>query len=151
MRHLAIPFRIEKGRFVRHGSIKEAIDETLTLIISTPVYSTPADPKLGFIFSNLRFEQIDEKEGVVCNPANDEWSSMISGVYEKKISGNSRNFDTFAAELKEAILHVEKRLSDVKVAMTYLTQERAIHVTVSGTIKETGEDYKYYTTISIWN
>lgn len=151
MGYLAIPFRIEKGGFARHGSVKEAIDETLRLIISTPLFSTPADPNLGFVFSNLRFEQIDEKEGVVCNPTNDEWSSLISGVYGKKISGNSRNFDTFAAELKDAILHIEKRLADIKVAMTYLPQERAIHVTVNGKIKETGEEYKYYTTISIWN
>ena len=142
MRNLALPLKIEKGRLVGHKDIRDAIDESISLIISTPVLSTPVDPEFGFVFSNLRFEQIDEKEGVVMTD---------SQLCDKKISGNSRNLDTFAADLRDSILRAESRLTGVKVSTTYITEERTLHITVSGVIKETSEDYRFHTTFAIWN
>ena len=142
MRNIALPLKIEKGRFAGHKDTRKAIDENISLIISTPVLSTPVDPRFGFVFSNLRFEQIDEKEGVVITD---------SDLYEKKISGNSRNLDTFASDLRSSIVRAEKRLANVKVSTTYITEERTMHITVSGVIKETSEDYRFHTTFAIWN
>ena len=143
MESLALPLSIRKGRFARHESIKDAIDENLSMLISTPLYSSLADPLYGFVFTNFKFEMIDEREGVVCNVSEED--------DKKKISGNSRNINTFAANLKDAVLLEERRLGDVRVAMTYIREERAIHITVSGIIKATGESYQYYTKFFIWN
>ena len=137
-----MPLRIEKGRFVSHEDVRASIDENISLIIGTPVLSSPIDPQLGFVFTNLRFEQIDEKEGVVMTD---------SDLFDKKISGNSRNLDTFASELKESILRAENRLKNIKVSTTYITEERTLHITVSGIIKETLEDYRFHTTFAIWS
>lgn len=132
--------------------MKEAIDDSLSLIISTPLFSNPVDPSFGFVLANLRFEQIDEKEGVVCNSSEEGFSPILDeSVYEKKISGNSRNFNTFASDLKDAILRLEHRLGDVKVTMTYIRQERTIHIVVTGVIKETKEDYQFHKSFVIWN
>lgn len=152
MGYLSLPLRIEDGRMVRAKSVKQAIDDALSMLISTPLYSNPIDPSFGFVFMNLRFEQIDEKEGIVYDSAHDGLSPVLDeDIYNKKISGNSRNLNTFAAELKESILRVEQRIKDVKVSMTYLREERAIIVVVTGVIRETGEDYQFQKRIDIWN
>lgn len=152
MSDISLPLRIEGGRLARSRSIKEAIDASLSMIISTPIFSNPVDPGFGFIFANLRFEQIDEKEGVVSNPATDSVPTILDeGVYEKKISGNSRNFNTFASDLKDAIVKTEHRLGDAKVTMTYLRAERAIHIVVTGVILQTKEDYQFHKRYVIWN
>lgn len=152
MSEISLPLRIEGGRLARSRNTKDAIDASLSMIISTPLFSNPVDPGFGFIFANLRFEQIDEKDGVVSNPATDSTPSILDeGVYEKKISGNSRNFNTFASDLKDAIVKNEHRLGDVKVTMTYLRAERAIHIAVTGVILETKEDYQFHKHYVIWN
>ena len=142
MRSLALPLRIENGRFASHEDTKKAIDENISMIISTPVLSSPTDPSLGFVFTNLRFEQVDENEGVVMTD---------SEFFDKKISGNSRNLDTFAFELRNSIVRAERRLSNIKVSTTYIIEERALHITVGGIIKASGEEYSFHTTFAIWN
>jgi predicted component of type VI protein secretion system len=77
--------------------------------------------------------------------------SHLQGVYDKKISGSSRSINTFAAELKAAIVQYEQRLDKVSVSMTYIREERKIYITVKGTIVSTGEDYTYNQTIRVWN
>lgn len=152
MGDLSLPLTIKDGKFVRHKNLKEAIDESISLVISTPLFSNPIDPKFGFVLSNLRFEQIDEKEGVVLDVGVEDITPLLdTSIYEKKISGNSRNFNTFASELKSAIARVEKRLGELKVAMTYMREERAIHIVVTGIIIETGEDYQFHKRIMVWN
>ena len=72
-------------------------------------------------------------------------------LYNKKISGNSKNFNTFATELKEAIIKYEPRLENVTATMSYIREERKIYVTVTGIIAETKEKYQYDTILNIWN
>lgn len=152
MGDLSLPLTIKDGRFVRHKNLKEAIDESISLVISTPLFSNPIDPKFGFILSNLRFEQIDEKDGVVLSAGTEDITPLLdTSVYKKKISGNSKSINTFASELKDAIARVENRLSGMKVAMTYVREERTIHIVVTGVITETGEDYQFHKRIMIWN
>ena len=74
-----------------------------------------------------------------------------SYLFDKKISGNSRNLDTFASELKDSILRVERRLKNIKVSTTYITEDRTLHITVSGVIKESMEDYRFHTSFTIWS
>lgn len=152
MGDLSLPLTIKDGRFVRHKNLKEAIDESISLVIFTPLFSNPIDPRFGFVLSNLRFEQIDEKEGVVLDVGVEDITPLLdTSIYKKKISGNSRNFNTFASELKSAIARVENRLGELKVSMTYIREERVIHIVVTGIIVETGEDYQFQKRIMVWN
>ena len=145
MSSIAIPLRIRKGGLVRTQGTKEAIDEALALLIGTPCNSSPADPAYGFVFNNLRFESLNENEGVVYNSA-----GRGGGLYEMKVSGSSNNLNTFAAELKRTIQVYEKRLTDVAVTMTYMREERRIYITVRGKIAESGEKYQYISIINVW-
>ena len=150
MRHLTIPLEVKGQRLAREEHIKKAIDEWLNLILTTQQYSTPADPQFGFVFVNLRFEIFNESEGVVYNSGGSEDVHGQDGLYDKKISGSSKNLNTFAAELREVIDSYEKRLGNVAVTMTYIREERLIYVTIKGTIIKTKEPYTYTTTISVW-
>ena len=124
-----IPLGVQKGRLWKAQDMKTSIDSYI-----------------GFIFNNLRFEIFDENEGVVLNSDLEH-----SAIYEKKISGSSRNINTFAVELKRLIEKYEKRLSDVLVTMSYIREHRKIYITVRGTIIETKAEYKYQTTLNVWN
>lgn len=151
MRNLSIPFNIEKGSFNEESDPRKAIDSYIDLLLTTPCYSIPADPYFGFIFNNLKFEIFNENDGVVYNSSPlEEIFEGKSGLYEKKISGSSKNLNTFASELKDTIVKYENRLSDVAVTMTYVREERLIYITVKGLILETGEDYNYTTTLRVW-
>lgn len=151
MRNLAIPFNIEKGKFSEEQQASKAIDSYINLLLTTPCYSNPADPDFGFIFNNLKFEIFNENEGVVYNSSpTEEIFEGRSGMYEKKISGSSKNLNTFASELKETINRYETRLTDVAVSMTYVREERLIYINVKGRISETGEEYNYTTTLRVW-
>ena len=126
--------------------MKTSIDSYIELLMTTPEGGCVSDPEFGFIFNNLRFEIFDENEGVVLNSDLEH-----SAIYEKKISGSSRNINTFAVELKRLIEKYEKRLSDVLVTMSYIREHRKIYITVRGTIIETKAEYKYQTTLNVWN
>jgi hypothetical protein len=151
MKSLSIPLQIVKGGLARTEDARKAIDSSLALLMTTPCFSSAADPAYGFIFNNLRFEIFNEKEGVVYNS-----SGLLrqiegaEGLYDKKISGSSNNLNTFAAELKKTIEDYEKRLGDVSVSMTYVRTERKIHITVKGEITETQTPYKYSSIINVW-
>ena len=105
MSSIAIPLTVHRSRIERNDNIADAITGYLTLLSSTPRYLTAVDPEFGFMFNNLKFENVNEKEGV---------------VYDKKLSGSSKNLNTFAAELQQTIIRYEPRLNDVKVNMTYI-------------------------------
>ena len=149
MKSIAIPLRMEKGGLSRIEDPKEAIDRALSLLMTTPCLSCVADPQYGFVFNNLRFEFFDENEGVVYNSAGKE-RQLMTGLYEKKVSGSSNNLNTFASELKQSIETYEKRLSDVSVAMTYIREERKIYITVKGVMEAGGKPYKYESVINVW-
>lgn len=121
------------------------------LILTTPQFSTPADPHFGFVFNNLRFEMFNENEGVVYDSGDTANMDGFEGLYDKKISGSSKSLNTFAAELKESLIRYEHRLSEIAVSMTYIREERMIYITVKGVITSTREEYVYKQTIKVWN
>ena len=135
MRSISIPVRIVRGGLARTENTKQAIDRALSLLLTTPCFSSAADPGFGFIFNNLKFENVNEHEGVVSN---------------KKLSGSSKNINTYAAELQKTIMQHEPRLQDIKVSMTYMREEKKIYTTVEGTISATQEPYQFSTTIKVW-
>ena len=150
MDSLLTPIDLTKHGLQRTSSIKEAIDAFLNLLLSTTCGESPIDPQFGFIFNNMRFEIFNEREGVVYNsqPSDDVEESSL---YSKKISGNSKNFNTFATDLRMAILKYEPRLENVTATMSYIREERKVYVTVTGNITETKEKYQYETILNIWN
>ena len=75
----------------------------------------------------------------------------LQGIYDKKISGSSKSINTFASELKDAVIKYEHRLEEVSVSMTYIREERQIYITVKGVIVSTKENYVYKQTIRVWN
>ena len=143
--NIGIPLTIRKGRLGNENR-KDSIDSHIELLLSTPEGGCISDPKFGFVFNNLRFEIFDENEGVVLNSDSDR-----SALYEKKISGTSRNVNTFAVELKRQIEKYEQRLSEVQVTMAYIREHRKIYITVRGIISETRAEYQYQTSLNVWN
>lgn len=133
---IAIPLTVQQGQIQRTEALSEAITGYLSLLVGTTRYLTAADPHFGFVFNNLKFENVNENEGV---------------VYNKKLSGSSKNLNTFAAELQQTISLYEKRLQDVKVSMTYVREEKQIYTTVDAMISETQQPYQYTTTIKVWH
>lgn len=151
MRSITIPLQIVKGGLARTDDLRQSIDSALALLMTTPCFSSAADPQFGFIFNNLRFEIFDENEGVVYNSAaSQELANSMARLYGKKISGSSTNLNTFAAELKLTIETYEKRIKDVAVSMTYIRQERKIYISVKGTRVEDNEPYQYTSIINVW-
>ena len=140
-----IPLQINSGVLATYTDVKESIDAHVELLLTTPVGSCVSDPNFGFILNNLRFEIFNENEGVVLNADEDS-----SELYEKKVSGSSRNVNTFAIELKQLIEHYEPRLEDVLVTMSYVREHRKIYITIKGVIIETQTNYQYQTSIRIW-
>lgn len=140
-----IPLQIKSGVLATYTDVKESIDAHVELLLTTPVGSCVSDPNFGFILNNLRFEIFNENEGVVLNADEDP-----SELYEKKVSGSSRNVNTFAIELKQLIEHYEPRLEDVLVTMSYVREHRKIYITIKGVIIETQTNYQYQTSIRIW-
>jgi hypothetical protein len=98
----------------------------------------------------MRFEIFDEHEGVIYNSGDTLYENGLRDLYSKKISGSSKNMNTFAAELKEAVKDYEKRLDDVAVTMTYIREERLVYTTVKGVIVATKEGYLYKSTLRVW-
>ena len=143
--NIGIPLTIRKGRLGNENR-KDSIDSHIELLLSTPEGGCVSDPEFGFVFNNLRFEIFDENEGVVLNSDSDQ-----SALYEKKISGTSRNVNTFAVELKRQIEKYEQRLSEVQVTMAYIREHRKIYITVRGIISETRAEYQYQTSLHVWN
>lgn len=150
MPFLSIPLQVKKKGFAREKSLKKSLDESLYMLLTTPRYNNMSDPEYGFIFNNMRFEIFDEHEGVIYNSGDTIYDRGIKDVYNKKISGSSKNMNTFAAELKEVVKNYEKRLSDVAVTMTYIREERMIYVTIKGVITQTKEDYVFTSTLRVW-
>ena len=150
MPFLSIPLQVKKKGFAREKSLKKSLDESLYMLLTTPRYNNMSDPEYGFIFNNMRFEIFDEHEGVIYNSGDTIYDRGIKDIYNKKISGSSKNMNTFAAELKEVVKNYEKRLSDVAVTMTYIREERMIYVTIKGIITLTKEDYVFTSTLRVW-
>ena len=151
MTSLSLPLRVSPKGLAREEKLKKSLDASIYLILTSPQFSTPADPQFGFVFNNLRFEMFNENEGVVYDSGDTNSMDDLQGIYDKKISGSSKSINTFASELKESVLKYERRLEDVAVSMTYIREERQIYITVKGVIISTKENYVYKQTIRVWN
>ena len=150
--YISLPLQIKNNGLARDEKMVKAIDSFLSLLLNTPCNSCAADPNFGFVFNNLRFEIFNENEGVVYDSEDEVHDNNNPlDLYVKKISGTSKNLNTFASELKKAIETYEKRLTNVAVSMTYLREERNIYVTVKGFIPAIEKEYQYNTNIKIWN
>lgn len=141
-----IPLKIKAGTLATYAYVKDSIDAHVELLLTTPVGSCISDPNFGFILNNLRFEIFNENEGVVLNSEEEH-----SDLYEKKVSGSSRNVNTFAIELKQLIERYEQRLEDVQVTMSYIREHRRIYITVRGIISQTQTNYSYQTCMRVWH
>lgn len=146
------PLDIKDGQLVRCTTLKDSLDQSLSMLVSTPLYQTPSDPMYGFVFNNLKFEMFNENEGTVYNSktAEDE-DPVTESLYNRKISGSSKSLNTFSSDFKRAVIEYEKRLDDITVAMTYMRLERRIYLTLRARIKDTGEPYTFNTVIKVWN
>ena len=151
MTSISIPLQLTGKGLRREDDQKRSIDASISLIISTERFSTPADPQFGFVFNNLRFEMFNENEGVIFDSGDTDTMNYVQGIYDKKISGSSKSINTFAAELKTAIMKYEQRLDDISVSMTYIREERQIYITVKGVIASSKEDYVFNKVIKVWN
>ena len=151
MTSISLPLQVSSTGLTREEKLKKSLDASISLILSTPLFSTPADPQFGFVFNNLRFEMFNENEGVVYDSGDTDYMDGLQGIYDKKISGSSKSINTFASELKESIIKYERRLEDVSVSMTYIREERQIYITIKGVIVSTKENYVYKQTIRVWN
>lgn len=148
---IQLPLSIENKSIKKEEKIEKSISSFIALLLETPCNSCISDPDFGFVFNNLRFEIFDENEGVVFDSLEQKHdSNNYEDLYVKKISGTSKNLNTFATELKKAIEHYEKRLIRVAVSMTYVRDERKIYVNVKGYIPEIEKDFQYNSHINIW-
>lgn len=145
---LKIPLDIHAGRMFRTQSEDEAIRQHLTMLITTPVGECILDPKFGFVFNNLRFEIFDENNGTVLAPETVEEEDDY--LYHEKLSGTSKNINTFASELKNAIEHYEHRLKDVRVTMTYTRLEQRIYISIKAIKVSTETEFEFSTHINTW-
>ena len=150
MESIVSPLEILMGGISRTDNQKESIDSFLEILLTSACGDCCIDPEFGFIFNNMRFEIFNEREGTIFNSSSIE-DSGDDQLYLKKISGNSKNINTFATDLKEVIMKYEHRLTDVAATMSYVRDERKIYITVTGVIIDTQEKYKYDTTLKIWS
>lgn len=145
--NLKSPLNIVRGQLERTDDVQSSIDLSLDMLLNTPVGSVPLAPDYGFVFCNLRFQNIDESQGTIYDDDTEEETLL----YKLKLSGSSKNLQTFAAELNDTIKKYEQRLSDTSTVMTYVRQSRVIIVAIRGTITKTNTPYEYRTTIKIWS
>ncbi len=150
MNCLVSPLNLVSGAIARTENLKESIDAFLDVLLTSACGDCFIDPEFGFIFNNLRFEIFNEREGTIFNSLSGDETDEEE-LYSKKISGNSRNINTFATDLKQVIMKYEHRLGNVEAIMSYVRNERKIYVTVTGIIMDTNEKYKYNTTLKIWS
>jgi len=151
MNGFALPLDITPSGLKRETSLKASIDRNIEQIISTPLYSCVSNPLFGFIFNNLRFEILSEKEGVVLGGGDNGDTFDLKSIYGKKVSGSSKNEDTFAYELMLAIERNDPRLTDVRTSMTYVRDEKTIYINIKGTVRNSDEPYNYSTMLKVWN
>ena len=145
MTYLSTPLSISNGRIAKTDDIRQSLNYSIEMILNTPTGCLAPDPDYGFVFTGLKFELFEENNGTIHTDAGDN-----TPLYRKKISGSSKNIQTFASELNEAIRQYEPRLRETAAVMTYIREKKEIMVAVRGTIISTLEPYEYRTTIKVW-
>lgn len=149
---ISLPLTIKKGKFKEEKSLKISIDNNISQLLETPLYTLRLADDYGFLLNNLRFENINEIENKNNNSHGISHSQGgKSRSNELSVSGLSNNENTFAAELKKTLSQYEPRLENIIVNMSYRVEEKIIHISISGVITSTGEDYSLYKEYRIWN
>ncbi|MCF0166740.1 MAG: GPW/gp25 family protein [Bacteroidales bacterium] len=145
---LQLPLRIHKGNFVRSRTEDESVRDNIELIITTPLGEMVTDPQFGFVLNNMRFESFDETSGTIRGSVDEErgWDYL----YSIKVSGSSKNIDTFANVLKNAIVTYENRIKDVEVSMIYQRLEQKIDIEIKGKRCIDDSDFVYKTVMRTW-
>lgn len=148
---IKIPLSINVGTLQRNEDLENSINDSLELLLNTPLGSCAADINYGFVFNNMAFENFNENDGTIFNtqPKRDGFGEHF-GLYDKKISGSSKNISTFAADLRDAILKYERRIENPSVVMTYMRGERSIHVLVKGQIPALEKKYEHEFIYKLW-
>ncbi|MDO4949213.1 MAG: GPW/gp25 family protein [Bacteroidales bacterium] len=147
MKYLQSPLQVVSGRFLHQSNgLEQSVRDSLQLLMDTPLGSLPIDPDYGFVFSTLRFEIFDENEGTVFDSRDSR-----NPIYKKKVSGSSKNLQTFASDLKHSIEVYEPRLLSPKVVMNYRRDQRQVLVEITGLLGDTNEPFQYSNIINVWN
>lgn len=151
--NITIPLTIDtKSSQFNRSQLKRSIDSFIDLLISTPKGSCACDLDFGYSLSNLRFEIFNETEGMVSKSDRSYYETPEDmDLYNKKISGTSTNYNTFAKEMKSMIEEYEARLTDIEVSMSYIKNQRIIKVAITAAIAHDGSPYSFETTINTWN
>ncbi|WP_455621410.1 hypothetical protein [Parabacteroides sp.] len=150
---IGLPLKIDKSdyRFGRADNVA-SINSFIDLIIATPKGTFVCDPNFGFTFSNLRFEIFNELEERINSSSRSAYETNDDAEsYEKKVSGSSKNSNTFAKDLQNAIERYEPRLSNVEVVMSYVKVEKLVKIHIKANLLPKGEEYAYETSIGAWN
>jgi len=123
------------------SNLKASIDSFLGLLIASNKYDSIADEEFGFCLEDFRFETFDLEKArfhenfPVRDPSeNTDLRDVRDNLYMKRLTGNSKNADTFARELKNTIERYERRLKEVSVSMDFQQYGRVIHIIVTGKI-----------------
>lgn len=143
--NIRLPLQIENGRLAVEEKMKMSINRHIDVLLRTPIGSVTCDSSYGFALSAMRFENFDEDSGTVFTMEADP-----SDLYRKKLSGSSKNLQTFAADFNAQLAKYEPRLRDTSIVMNYVREERKILVTIRGTVNELDIPYQYETRINVW-
>ena len=137
------------------NGLKPSIDAFIDMLINSGKDSFKADHDFGFSFEDYRFEIYDPEIAVFNNNRNQKKKDLIGSIENPadkyKISGSSVNTQTFAQDLREAIVQYERRLKNVEVNMELAARGVLLVVSVNGIIDD-GYDtpYTYLSKIRIW-
>lgn len=143
--NIRLPLQIHNGALAVDEKMKQSINNHLDVLLKTPQGSVACDPEYGFVLSAMRFENFDEESGTVYTH-----EKHPDNIYKKKLSGTSKNLQTFAADFNQLLRKYEPRLTNTQVMMNYIREERKINIVIRGMVRELNIPYQYQTHISVW-
>ncbi|MBQ3845347.1 MAG: hypothetical protein II817_10285 [Bacteroidales bacterium] len=146
--NLTTPILQSKSMFYTND-MKKSVDSFLALLLSSKKHSCIADEDFGFVFENLRYENIDPNRGIFIN--NEEKSVHRNAIYDKKINGTGKNTNNFAKDLKNTIEQYEKRLDNIDVSIDFQQNGKIVCITINGVLCDhRSTPYSYDYKINIW-
>jgi hypothetical protein len=139
---IPLDFNFSEGKLyetnlVKGNDIESAINDFINLIIDSPNGSFKPDLDFGFSLKNSRFENATEPG---------------KGVYEingKNIKCKSKDQDSYAFSLTEAIKKFEPRLINPQVTEDFNKSNSEVLLSISGLL-QSGEKYEQKIKFYIW-
>lgn len=129
--------------------MKKSVDSFIALLLSSKKHSCIADDDFGFIFENLRYENIDPNRGLFIDNENN--TILRSSIYDKKINGTGKNANSFAKEIKNSIEKYEKRLENVEISIDFQQKGKIVCIMINGILCDhRNTPYSYEFKINIW-